>query len=85
MADKPVNTPLQPEAPEVLLRRATTYLVNEVDRLSALAEDAVKCGSPFSAGVLVRELDNRLHHYRDGGLQALVNIVDKVLTNVDKS
>lgn len=69
---KPAETPLE------LLDKATRYLAAEMDRLAALANDAAACRTPFAAGVLVAELANRLNRYREGGLQALVNIAAAV-------
>ena len=79
--DKPAAK--QEEDPHVLLRKAVTYLVGEIDRLSVLADDATKCSSAYSAAILVTELGRRLQHYRTAGLQALVSLTGKVLGDAE--
>ena len=71
-AARPAETPLE------LLDKATRYLAAEMERCSSLAGDAANCRTPFAAGVLVAELANRLARYREGGLQALLNIAAAV-------
>lgn len=83
VAKEPSNgqIPVDPNNPppdEVVLVQAAQYLVDEIARCCALAHDASKCDTGYARTFLVKELAARLETYQARGLQAIVNLVNKV-------
>ena len=76
--------PNNPEKPIKLIVEAARYLVDEINRMCALASDGTRCQTALAGGVLLAELSRRLDTYQKRGLQALVHIVNDLVREYDK-